>query len=97
MVTLAILDYMRKKSYTVKAHIALPNSIDFGVFTLGMDGNWYRAIAWDAKIKPASFPTKIEASEFYFANVKQIKASSAFIEGPKGGIHHIVQYRDKAA
>jgi hypothetical protein len=81
-----------KKGFTVKAHIPLTmegGGKGYAVHTMGMDGEFYIAMAGWGPIKPATFSSKKEAQEFYFAQRKRCFGSSVFIEGPKGGYYHV--------
>lgn len=86
----------KKKGYTIKAdieHTLIGGSKGFCRYTMGMDGNFYIAIGGQNKVKPATFSTKAEASEFYFQQRKDCPMAKPMIEGPRGGIHHIIQWR----
>lgn len=84
------------KGYTVRAfvpHVTVDGGKGITVHTMGMDGNFYLTISAWSSVKPATFDSKADASDFYYSKRNQCLVEEAFIEGPKGGHHHIIQWR----
>jgi len=73
------------KGYSIKCHRSTPNG--FVKETLGKDSIWYVAC------NNASFKTLQDAQKFFLTSTYELRGSSVWIEGPKGGCHKLFNKR----
>jgi hypothetical protein len=73
-----------KRGYTIRC--SRNTATGFITETHGRDSEWYVATN-----RAATFPTLREARAFFKTSDHDLRGSSIWIEGPKGGIHSLFE------